>query len=86
MPQSTDKYGYKLGSLRSKAAALYAQGATREDVKSHLGKTCLAVLTELKKAGWVIIKTRVRVGANRVHYHYRIGGRNVIKEDETEVL
>ena len=75
-----DKYGFESGSLRSKAAALYEKGATREEVTAVIGSTSLAVLTELKQKGYTIHKKRVRVGKNRPHYKYTIGERRSMEE------
>jgi hypothetical protein len=71
-----DKYGFRIGSLKSRAADLYSYGATREEVTAALGSTQLKVLTELESKGFVIHKKRIRVGKNRPHYRYTIGDKN----------
>jgi hypothetical protein len=68
-----DQYGFKVGSLRSKAAALYTFGATREYVKLRLGSTQLNVLSELESKGYKILKTRVREkGYGCPHIQYKV--------------
>src|SRR6516162_5548017 len=54
-PAKLDEYGYRKGSIRSKAAHLYAskKGATLAEVKAKLGTvTQYNVLTELQKRGF----------------------------------
>ena len=67
-----DQYGFKVGSLRSKAAALYTFGATREYVKLRLGSTQLNVLSELEKKGYKILHTKVKVNKKNPHIKYTI--------------
>jgi len=55
-----DKYGLKVGSLRSKAAALYAskKGATLQEVSEKLdSSTQFNVLKELEKKGFTVERT-----------------------------
>lgn len=70
-----DCYGFREGSLRSKAASLYAKGATREEVKAQIGVTHLVVLAELEAKGYTIIKKKIKVGKGRRQYRYTIGGK-----------
>jgi hypothetical protein len=67
-----DQFGFRCGSLRSQAAALYSQGATREYVTSQLGDPQLRVIAELEHKGFVIKKTRIRIGKSRPHIKYTI--------------
>jgi hypothetical protein len=55
-----DKFGYRKGSLRSQAAALYStgKGATLGEVKEKLGSVQLNVLTELEGKGYKVTKTK----------------------------
>lgn len=48
-----DGFGFQVGSLKSKAAAMYASrgGATVGEVKEHLGSNQFNLLTELAKKG-----------------------------------
>lgn len=55
-----DAYGYRVGSLKSKAAGLYGAngGATLSEVKAKLGSVQLNVLTELGAKGFKIKKVK----------------------------
>jgi len=83
MTFAKDKFGFIAGSLKSKAVAMYEQGATRLAVEKATGYARLVVLQELKAMGYTIIKKKVRIGKNRPHYLYTIGGRSE-KETKTE--
>lgn len=52
-PSKLDQYGYRKGTTRSLAAALYAtkRGATLAETKERFGTTQFNVLTELKARG-----------------------------------
>ncbi len=76
MAFAKDKYGFIAGSLKSKAVSMYEKGATRLDVEKATGYARLVVLHELELMGYVIHKKKVRIGKNRPHYLYTIGGRN----------
>jgi hypothetical protein len=67
-----DQFGFRVGSQRSKAAALYVHGATSEEVKVLTGHPQLTMLAELEAKGFTIIKSRVRVSKNRPHLRYQI--------------
>jgi len=84
MTFAKDKYGFIAGSLKSKAVSMYEKGATRLDVEKATGYARLVVLQELKAMGYTIIKKKVRIGKNRPHYLYRIGGRNEKEEKKIE--
>lgn len=51
-----DGYGFKAGTLRSKAAAMYGskEGATIEEVKKATGGLQLNLLKTLEKQGWKV--------------------------------
>lgn len=51
-----DSFGFRLSSIKSKAAALYARkgGATLGEVKEELDSTQFNVLTELKEKGHTV--------------------------------
>jgi hypothetical protein len=53
-PAKLDAYGFRLGSIKSQAAALYKVGATLADVKEKLGSVQYNVLTELETKGFKI--------------------------------
>lgn len=59
-PADKDQFGYREGSLKSKAAALYSskKGATLNEVKEKLGSIQLNVLTELKGRGFKVRETK----------------------------
>lgn len=55
-PTKLDKYGFRVGSLKSRAAAMYAgkKGATLAEVKEALKSTQFNVLSELQEKGFKI--------------------------------
>ena len=59
-PAGKDAFGLRIGSIKSKAAALYAgkKGATLAEVKEAVGSIQLNVLTELKEKGFKIKETK----------------------------
>lgn len=71
-----DEFGFIVGSLKSKACILYRRGATRLEIMAALGNDHYNVLRELETMGYKIIKKKVRVGKNRPHFRYRIGGKS----------
>ncbi len=83
MSFAKDEYGFIAGSLKSKAAAMYKTGATRLAVEKAVGYALLNVLHELEIMGYTIHKKKVRIGKNRPHFLYRIGGKNE-KEKKTK--
>ncbi len=86
MTFTKDEFGFIAGSLKSKAAAMYKTGATRLTVEKAIGYAMLNVLSELEMLGYTIHKKKVRIGKNRPHYLYTIGGRNEKgKKIKTEV-
>jgi len=71
-----DKYGFIVGSLKSKAVTMYEEGATRLAVEKAIGYAMLNVLSELEMLGYTIHKKKVRIGKNRPHFLYTIGGKS----------
>lgn len=82
-----DQFGYRVGSAKSNAAALYVVGATRKEIKDKLGTDQYNVLLELEQQGYIITKKRVRIGKNRPHLRYtistKVGENNEKKEKNT---
>lgn len=58
-PAKRDEYGLRLGSIKSKAAAMYAgkKGATLGEVKDKLGSIQFNVLTQLEAKGHKVKRT-----------------------------
>jgi len=67
-----DAFGYRKGSLKSQAAALYSRktGATLEEVKEKLGSVQLNVLTELEAKGRKVTKQKVERKGQRAVTRY----------------
>lgn len=57
-PAKLDQFGFRTGTMKSKAAAMYAskRGATLAEVKAELNSTQFNLLTELEAKGFEIIK------------------------------
>src|SRR6185312_4299740 len=55
-----DTYGFKAGTIKSKAASLYARknGATVEEVKASTGSLQLNLLKTLTKNGWKVKRVK----------------------------
>jgi len=74
-PNKMDQFGYRKGSLRSRAAHIYAakKGATLHEAREKLGTKNVQfnVLTELEKRGFKVDKTdeRNRNGRTVTRYH-----------------
>lgn len=66
-PSKRDEYGLLKGSIKSKAAAMYAskKGATLGEVKNKLGSIQFNVLTQLGEAGYKIKRTEETGDNNR---------------------
>lgn len=62
-----DDFGFRKGSIRSKAATLYAraQGATLNEIKAKLGSVQYVTLTELKNRGFKVTSKQEDGKANR---------------------
>lgn len=67
-----DEFGFRKGSLRSKAAQLYAsaKGATLDEVKKKCGSIQYNMLTELKKRGFKVTTKEIEGKANRPASRY----------------
>lgn len=73
MAEELDQYGFRVGSERSKAAAIYSQGATRDDVIAQLGNPHMKVLSFVKLRGFTVKRERIRVPKRSApHYRYTI--------------
>ena len=75
-PVKLDVYGLRDGSVKSKAAAMYAsgKGATLNEVKKKLGSVQLNVLTELALRGHKVKQVKEAGEGNRkiTRYHLTI--------------
>jgi len=71
-PAGLDDYGFRKGSIRSKAAVMYAsaKGATLAEVRAKLGGTQYNMMTELKKRGFKITTKVVDGVGNRPASRY----------------
>lgn len=71
-----DAYGFKKGSLKSKAAAMYASkaGATLTEVKKALDSSQLNVLVELENKGCKVVKKREKGKGKRPITRYFLSG------------
>ena len=69
-----DAFGLKAGSLKSKAAAMYAtkKGATTGEIKATLGSVQFNVLTTLKKRGHTVTKTLEKGDGTRKILRYKL--------------
>ena len=69
-----DKFGYREGSIKSKAAALYGSksGATFGEVKDKLGSNQLNLLTELGNKGFTIKRVKEKGKSDRQVTRYFI--------------
>ena len=69
-----DEFGYRKGSLKSKAAAQYSlkRGATLAEVKEKLGSVQLNVLTELEGKGYKVTKSKEAGDGPRQVTRYRL--------------
>lgn len=67
-PDKLDQFGFRLGSKRAKAAALYASkaGATLAEAKAKAGSPQYNVLTELENKGYRIKRTVDSEGGHKV--------------------
>ncbi len=62
-----DEFGFRKGTIRSKAAQLYAsaKGATLDEVKKKCGSIQYNMLTELKKRGFKVTSKEIEGKGNR---------------------
>jgi hypothetical protein len=61
-PIPLDEYGFRIGSLKSRAAVMYAQGATFKQVLAALGSPQLRLLQELEVKGFAVTKEKIATG------------------------
>ena len=75
-PAKVDQFGFRKGSLKSKAAAMYAkgEGATLSQVKEALDSVQFNVLTELREKGFKITESQAK-GVNRPITRYKVAQR-----------
>lgn len=73
-PTELDEFGFRKGSLRSKAAQLYAsaKGATLDEVKKKCGSIQYNMLTELKERGFKVTTKEIEGKANRPATRYQL--------------
>lgn len=71
-PEKLDEYGFRKGSIKSRAAAMYKKGATLSEVKEEIGSVQFNVLGELEKAGFKIKKTEVEGKNGRSATEYKV--------------
>lgn len=71
-----DAYGYRTGSLKAKAAAMYAAkgGATLAEVKAALGSVQLNLLKDLEGRGFTVTRVKEPVEGKRpiTRYHLTV--------------
>ncbi len=68
-PAKLDTWGFRKGSIKSKAAAMYAKGngATLSQVKAEVGSVQFNLLTELKEAGHKVDVEQVKANGRLVN-------------------
>ena len=73
-PAKLDTFGFRKGTIKSKAAAMYAKGkgATLADVKEVLGSVQFNLLTELEGRGFNIGKVETKNAEGRAVTRYKI--------------
>lgn len=73
-PLKLDKFGFRLDTLKSQAAAMYASkhGATLAEIKEALGSTQFNLLTELEEKGFEIERGEVASATGRKVTKYKI--------------
>ena len=73
-PAKLDQFGFRLGSLKSQAATMYAgkKGATLAEVKTALDSTQFNLLTELEGKGYKVERTEVPGVNNRKVTRFKI--------------
>jgi hypothetical protein len=69
-----DSFGFRKGSLKSRAAAMYAskRGATLNEIKTKLKSTQFNVLNQLRKQGYKVKKAKEKGVANRQATRYSV--------------
>jgi hypothetical protein len=73
-PAKLDPFGFRKGSKKSKAAAMYAskKGATLSQVKDALKSTQYNLLTELEERGFKVTKEAISGDSDRKVTRYHI--------------
>lgn len=73
-PDKVDAYGFRKGSIKSKAAAMYAKGkgATLNEVKVALGSVQFNLLNDVKEKGFKVETTEVKGHIGRMVTRYKI--------------
>lgn len=73
-PVQKDQFGFRRGSKKSAAAALYAskRGATLNEVKEHTGSSQLNLLTELKNQKYKVTTTKEKGTGRKQVTRYKI--------------
>jgi hypothetical protein len=73
-PVKLDQFGFRVGTLKSRAAAIYAskRGATLAEVRNKLESTQFNLLTELKGKGFKIREEQVQGEGTRKVTRYTI--------------
>lgn len=73
-PVKLDQFGFRLGSLKARAAAMYAakKGATLAEVKEALESTQFNLITELEGKGFAVERNEATSDAGRKVTRYKI--------------
>jgi len=73
-PAKLDPFGFRKGSLKSMAAAIYAKGkgATLAEVKEHLDSSQFNLLKQVEAAGFAVKRTYEQGNGNRKVTRYKI--------------
>lgn len=76
-PAKLDQYGFRKGTLKSRAAAMYAskKGATLAEVKAALDSTQFNLLTQLEEQGFTVERTQVDGDGPRKVTRYKLGAK-----------
>lgn len=73
-PAKLDQFGFRKGTIKSKAAALYAKGkgCTLAEVKEALGSVQFNLLTELEGNGFKVDKSKAKGDTGRGVTRYKL--------------
>lgn len=73
-PAKLDEFGLRKGSLKSKAAALYAgkKGATLKEVEEKVGSPQFNVLTQLREKGFKVLESKIAGDGGRQVTRYQV--------------
>lgn len=73
-PAKLDAFGFRKGSIKSKAAAMYAKGkgATLAEVKEALGSVQFNLLTELEEGGFTVGRNEAKNYKGRAVTRYKL--------------